>query len=166
MPHYFDRLTPISLAIIKGDEPKFDDLVGSKATLPANKEYVSPPYRNLKWLAGKRDIEFYVLKGEDEVRYWNVHLEEPPKRDVTVELRLRQIPGQSWAKLSLSTIRVQLHWVHLLLEARFESEPHHRTNFDCRWSKQEQSIFGSSSVSWKPGTNLLGLRALALTEHP
>jgi hypothetical protein len=103
LPHYFDRLTPISLAIIKGDEPKFDDLVGSKATLPANKEYVSPPYRNLKWLAGKRDIEFYVLKGEDEVRYWNVHLEEPPKRDVTVELRLRQTPGQSWAKLSLTS---------------------------------------------------------------
>jgi hypothetical protein len=103
LPHYFDRLSPISLAVIKGDEPKFDDLVGSKATLPANKEYVSPPYRDLKWLAGKQDIEFYVLKGEDEVRFWNVHLEEPPKRDVTVELRLRQTPGQSWAKLSLTS---------------------------------------------------------------
>jgi hypothetical protein len=103
LPHYFDLLTPISLAVMKRDEPQFDDLVGSKATLPANKEYVSPPYRDLKWLAGKRDIEFYVLKGEEEVRFWSVRLEEAPKRDVAVELTLRQTPGQSWAKLSLTS---------------------------------------------------------------
>ena len=103
LPHYFDRLTPISLAVMKRDEPQFDDLVGSNATLPANKEYVSPPYRDLKWLAGKRDIEFYVLKGEDEVRFWNVRLEEAPKRDVAVELTLKQTPGQSWAKISLTS---------------------------------------------------------------
>lgn len=103
LPHYFDRLTPIRLAVLRKDEPAFDDLIGSTTTLPANKEYVSPPYRDLKWLSGKRDIEFYVLKGDDEVRFWNVRLDEPPKRDVTVELRIRQTPGQSWAKLSLTS---------------------------------------------------------------
>ncbi|MBR1214610.1 hypothetical protein [Bradyrhizobium sp. JYMT SZCCT0180] len=104
LPHYFDRLTPISLAVMKRDEPQFDDLIGSNATLPANREYVSPPYRNLKWIAGKRDIEFYVLKGDDEVRFWSVHLNEAPKTDVAVELRIRQTPGQSWAKLSLTSL--------------------------------------------------------------
>ncbi|MDA9478904.1 hypothetical protein XI03_31345 [Bradyrhizobium sp. CCBAU 65884] len=103
LPHYFDRLTPISLAVMKRDEPQFDDLIGSKATLPANREYVSPPYRDLKWIAGKHNIEFYVLKGDDEIRFWSVHLNEAPKRDVGVELRIRQTPGQSWAKLSLTS---------------------------------------------------------------
>lgn len=103
LPHYFDRLTPISLAVMKRDEPQFDDLIGSKATLPANKEYVSPPYRDLKWLAGKKDIEFYVLKGDNEVRFWKVTLSDAPKTDVEVELRVRQTPGQSWAKLSLTS---------------------------------------------------------------
>ncbi|WP_323965480.1 hypothetical protein R3F77_00625 [Bradyrhizobium japonicum] len=103
LPHYFDRLTPISLAVMKKDEPQFDDLIGSNATLPANREYVSPPYRDLKWIAGKHDIEFYVLKGDDEIRFWSVHLDEAPKSDVAVELRIRQTPGQSWAKLSLTS---------------------------------------------------------------
>jgi hypothetical protein len=104
LPHYFDHLTSISLAVIRRDEPYFDDLVSREATLPANKEYVSPPYRDLKWPAGKRDIEFYVLKGKSEVRFWKVHVDEAPKRDETVELRLRQTPGQSWARLSLTSL--------------------------------------------------------------
>ena len=88
---------------MRRDEPSFDDLIGSTTTLPANKEFVSAPYRDLKWLSGKKEIEFYVLKGDDEVRFWSVHLEESPKSDVMVELRLRQTPGQSWAKLSLTS---------------------------------------------------------------
>lgn len=104
LPHYFDRLTPISLAVMRRDQPQFDDLIGSDATLPANKEYVSPPYRDLKWLAGKKEIEFYVLKGDKEVRFWKVVLSDAPKTDVEVELRLRQTPGQSWAKLSLASL--------------------------------------------------------------
>jgi hypothetical protein len=103
LPHYFDRLTPIHLAVLRGDEPRFEDLVGSGATLPANREYVSPPYRDLKWLRGKTEIDFYVLKGDTEVRHWQVALEGAPPRDLPVELRLRQTPGQSWAKLSLTS---------------------------------------------------------------
>jgi len=103
LPHYFDRLTPISLAVMKRDKPQFEDLIGSKATLPANREYISPPYRDLRWIAGKQDIEFYILKGEDEIRFWSVRLNEAPTRDVGVELRIRQTPGQSWAKLSMTS---------------------------------------------------------------
>lgn len=103
LPHYFDRLTPIHLAVLRGDEPRFEDLVGSGTTLPANREYVSPPYRDLKWLRGKTEIDFYVLKGDTEIRHWQVALEGAPPRDLPVELRLRQTPGQSWAKLSLTS---------------------------------------------------------------
>lgn len=103
LPHYFDRLTPISLAVMKSGEPEFEDLVGSNATLPANREYVSPPYRDLKWIHGKRDMDFYVLKGDSELRHWEVHFEQAPTSDIAVELRLKQTPGQSWARLSLTS---------------------------------------------------------------
>lgn len=103
LPHYFDRLTSIGLAVRKESGPTFDDLVNSNATLPANKEYQSPPHRNHKWPAGKRDIEFYVLKGGSEIRHWVVHAPDAPLHDTAVELTLRQTPGQSWAKLSVTS---------------------------------------------------------------
>ncbi|RWK87958.1 MAG: hypothetical protein EOR52_14990 [Mesorhizobium sp.] len=103
LPHYFDRLTPIHLAVMKRDDPYFEDLVGTDATLPANREYVSPIYHGLTWGRGKSEIDFYVLKGNAEVRHWRARLDEPPRQDVKVELRLRQTPGQSWAKLSLTS---------------------------------------------------------------
>jgi hypothetical protein len=103
LPHYFDRLTPIKLAVLKDDQPHFEDLIASGATLPANREYVSPPYRDLRWARGKTEIDFFVLKGETEVRHWQARLDKAPSADVHVELRLRQTPGQSWAKLSLTS---------------------------------------------------------------
>src|SRR5262249_985970 len=75
LPHYFDRLTPISLAVMKENQPEFADLISGDATLPANKEYVSPPYGGLKWKEGKQEIDFYVKKGEWEIRHWSVRLE-------------------------------------------------------------------------------------------
>lgn len=103
LPHYFDRLTPISLAVFQGNEPVFSDLIGEKDTLPANKEFVSKPYRDLEWPASKKMIEFFVLKGDTEVRHWVASMVEAPDRITPVELVLRQTPGQSWAKLQLSS---------------------------------------------------------------
>ena len=121
LPHYFDRLTPIRLAILRDGEPCFEDLVGSNETLPANREYVSPPYRNLVWGSGKTEIDFYILKGDNEIRHWRANLETPPRHNAAVELRLRQTPGQSWAKLSLTSAEweplqrnpIYLDWVAL-----------------------------------------------------
>ncbi len=103
LPHYFDRLTPISLAVFQGDEPIFTDLLKGNATLPANKEYVSPPYRDLEWPRGKKEVEFNVLKADTEVRRWVVSVETPPATEMPVELIFRQTPGQSWAKLHLAS---------------------------------------------------------------
>ena len=102
LPHYFDRLVPIALAVFQGSEPIFADLVDRNATLPANKEYISTPYRDLEWPATKNEIEFCVLKGDHEVRQWKVSVPNAPGATQAVELRLRQTPGQSWAKLDLS----------------------------------------------------------------
>ena len=121
LPHYFDRLTPIRLAVLNArtGEPKFEDLIQTGATLPANREYVSPS-QSFEWSKGKQQIEFYLLKGEDEVRHW-IEPGEGPPRNVKVELRLRQTPGQSWARLSLTSPEweplqrapISLDWVDL-----------------------------------------------------
>lgn len=102
LPHYFDRLVPIGLAVFQGEEPIFVDLVDRTATLPANKEYISPP-RKLEWPSTKNELEFCVLKGDNEVRQWKLSVPEAPGIERPVELILRQTPGQSWAKLDLSS---------------------------------------------------------------
>ncbi len=102
-PHYFDRLEPIGLAILRDRQPVFEELIDNSATVPANREYNSPPFKNLKWRQGKTNTEFYIRKGTAEMRHWLVSRETPPPRDVEVEIRIRQRPGQSWAQLSLTS---------------------------------------------------------------
>ena len=103
LPHYFDRLVPISLAVFQDDQPIFTDLADRNATLPANKEYVAPPYRNLEWPRGKKEVEFNILKADTELRRWVISVDIPPPADVPVELTFRQTPGQSWANLYLTS---------------------------------------------------------------
>jgi len=103
LPHYLDHLTPIHLAVLEGKAPGFRNLMPEHATVPANREYVSEPITGLRWGRGKTKIEFFVLKGDSEVRHWTVPVPVAPPRDVSVELQLRQTPGQSWARLSLSS---------------------------------------------------------------
>jgi len=101
LPHYYDRLEPIALAVLRGDEPMFQPLIPKDATVPANREFVSEPLHDFTWPRGKTKIEFYVLKGETEIRHWVAEKSPPPTRDERIELRLRQTPGQSWARLAI-----------------------------------------------------------------
>lgn len=103
LPHYFDRLEPISIAVLRRDGPDFESLIESDAIVPANREYVSRDLNDFVWGRGKTDAEFYVLKGNTEVRHWEVMHSEAPDRDAPVTLRLRQTPGQSWARLSVTS---------------------------------------------------------------
>lgn len=128
LPHYLDHLTPIHLAVLDGEKPRFRNLMPEDATVPANREYVSEPITGLRWGRGKTKIEFFVLKGEAEVRHWTVPVPVAPPRDVSVELTLRQTPGQSWARLSLSSpdwdeLRpVELEWDQLEHDDRTPKE--------------------------------------------
>lgn len=117
-PHYFDRLERVALAVMGGSDPRFEDLIPPHATVPANREYVSPPLGGFWWASQKHEIDFYVLKGGQEVRHWKVSRDSGPNKAAPVELRLRQTPGQSWAKLTISSPEweplrrspVQLDW--------------------------------------------------------
>ncbi len=103
LPHYLDRLEPISLAVLGRDEASFVPLIPRGSNVPANREFVSEPMPGFFWDADKKKIEFYVLKGEREVRSWIATKEVGPEKNVAVILQLRQMPGQSWAKLSVSS---------------------------------------------------------------
>ncbi|WP_092180310.1 hypothetical protein [Devosia sp. YR412] len=133
LPHYLDRLTPISLAVMDGEGPSFHSLMPTTATVPANREYVSEPITGLRWGRGKTQIEFFVLKGhvqtdDVEVRHWTVNADTSPSQDAGVELRLRQTPGQSWAKLSLTSKNwdglqaIELEWDRLRPDPRSPEE--------------------------------------------
>lgn len=103
LPHYFDRLEPVSIAVLQGQEPAFAPLIPADAVVPANREHVSPELAGFVWGRGKPATEFYVLKGAAEVRHWRAERDEPPRRDVAVALRIRQTPGQSWARLTVGS---------------------------------------------------------------
>lgn len=104
LPHYFDRLEPIAIAVLRGNKPTFEHLIPPDAVVPANREHVSPELGGFLWSRGKRATEFYVLKGRNEVRHWRAEKETAPGRDVPVGLRIRQTPGQSWARLTAGAV--------------------------------------------------------------
>jgi hypothetical protein len=129
LPHYFDRLEPVSIVVMRGDDPQFEhptspdavvpanrrrqlhpawqDLIPRNAVVPANKEYVSRDLRGFEWGRGKTDAEFYICKGDTdvgEVRHWHVTKPSGPRENVQVILRIRQTPGQSWARLTVSSL--------------------------------------------------------------
>jgi hypothetical protein len=103
LPHYFDRLEPVAIAVLRGDAPAFDHLIAPKSVVPANREYVSRELAGFEWGKGKSAIEFYVLKGAAEMRHWRVTKEAAPPQDAPVALRIRQTPGQSWARLTVTS---------------------------------------------------------------
>lgn len=126
LPHYLDRLEPISLAVNATGGPRWEPLIPTDRNVPANREYVSDPMDGFIWPAGGKEIEFYVLKGESEVRHWRAMKEDTPDAPARVSLRLRQTPGQSWARLrigsddwpSLGEAPIELDWERLAPEGR------------------------------------------------
>ena len=103
LPHYYDRLEPVAIAILRGQEPAFEHLIPPDAVVPANREHVSPELGGFVWGRGKQATEFYVLKGSNEIRHWRAEKDVAPGKDVSVSLRIRQTPGQSWARLAVTS---------------------------------------------------------------
>lgn len=132
LPHYFDRLTPIRLAVMRDQKPIFHDLIGTHETVAANREYRSPIYRDLIWGAGMKEAEFYILKGEREIRSWIIPAPggSAPEQNMSLELDLRQMPGQSWARVTLTSSEwpelarapIHLDWATLTPDQRAPEE--------------------------------------------
>ncbi len=101
LPHYFDRLEAISIAVLRDREPSFVPLIPEGHLVAANREYVSEDLRDFVWPRNKSETDFYILKGKAEVREWTVRKASAPQTDVPIRMRIRQTPGQSWAVLDI-----------------------------------------------------------------
>ncbi len=123
LPHYFDRLAPIEIAVLRAEdgEPAFAYLVRPDEIVPANQEYRSPDLTGFELRRGQEQVEFYVVKDRHEIRHWTIGLDPSPPAPVPVVLRLRQTPGQSWARLDMTSPQWEplarnprhLDWEHL-----------------------------------------------------
>ena len=102
IPHYLDRLDQISLAVLRGGVPVFEDLIPRGATVPGNREYISDPITSMSWTEGMTTARFYLRKGEHEIRHWVTRETIPPSRNERLEVRLRQMPAQGWARLTVT----------------------------------------------------------------
>lgn len=103
LPHYLDRLDPIALAVLRDDEPVFQDLIPPDAAVPGDREYRSDPITSLMWPAGKTEVDFYILKGGRAVRHWTTAKMAAPNRPQPLTLQLRQTPAQGWATLTVTS---------------------------------------------------------------
>jgi hypothetical protein len=130
VPHYLDRLDQISLIVMRGDQPVFEDLIPTNAIVPGNREYVSKPITSMLWTAGMTEAKFYIRKGPLEIRHWVTLPQIAPNRNEALEIQLRQMPAQGWASLSVTAADweplrrapLMLDWNSLNPDPRTEAE--------------------------------------------
>lgn len=130
IPHYLDRLDQISMIVLRGREPVFEDLIPANATVPGNREYVSKPITSMVWGADLTDVQFFIRKGGSEIRTARVRVETAPARNEQLEIRLRQMPAQGTARITVSATNwpalrsapIVLDWSSLEVERRSEAE--------------------------------------------
>lgn len=103
IPHYLDRLDPIALAVLRDDEPVFQDLIPRDAAVPGNREYVAEPITSMVWGAGMTQANFFIRKGAREIRHWKTPEMEAPAMAQPLILHLRQTPAQGWATLTVTS---------------------------------------------------------------
>jgi hypothetical protein len=130
IPHYLDRLDQISLIVMRGQQPVFEDLIPTNAIVPGNREYVSKPITSMLWTAGMAEVRFYIRKGPREIRHWVTPPQAAPNRNEKLEIQLRQMPAQGWASLSVTAVDweplrrmpILLNWTTLEVDPRAEAE--------------------------------------------
>lgn len=130
IPHYLDRLDQVSLAVLRPSGPVFEDLIPPGATVPGNREYVSDPITSMVWTEGMATAQFFIRKGEREIRHWVTPEITAPVHNQHLEVRLRQMPAQGWAKLAVTApdwdelrrAPIRLDWAALEIDPRSAAE--------------------------------------------
>ena len=130
IPHYLDRLDQIALAVLRQGDPAFHELIPADAAVPGNREYVSAPITSLVWTEGMTTARFYIRKGNREIRRWDTPEVVAPARNERLEVQLRQMPAQGWAKLlvtapeweALRRDPIRLDWATLEVDPRSAEE--------------------------------------------
>jgi len=129
-PHYLDRLDQIALIVMRQGEPVFEDLIPPNAIVAGNREYVSQPITNMMWGRDMASAQFFLRKGEKEIRRWVTPEVPGPDADQPLIIQLRQRPAQGWAVLTVGSREwgylarnpIRLDWTTLIRESRPEQE--------------------------------------------
>jgi hypothetical protein len=130
IPHYLDRLDQVSLAVLGASGPVFEDLIPPEATVPGDREYVSKPITSMVWPADMKTAQFFVRKGDREIRTWMTPELPAPEKNQRLDIRLRQKPAQGWANLlitapeweELRRAPIRLEWSALQVDPRTADE--------------------------------------------
>jgi hypothetical protein len=130
IPHYLDRLDQVSIAVLGPSGPVFEDLIPPEATLPGNREYISPPITTMIWPEDMKTVEFFIRKGAHEIRTWKTPELLAPGKNQPLDIRLRQKPAQGWANLlitapnweQLRRAPIRLEWSELQVDPRTAEE--------------------------------------------
>lgn len=121
---YSDYLPQIRLAVRRGDEPTFVELVPPGHRVEGGEVYEHTQELDLSIPAGASDLKFYVLReGAVAPRFAEIRLPVRPREDVPVSMTLRQRPAQGRARLTLEAARegtglgaIEVNWDHMQIK--------------------------------------------------
>jgi hypothetical protein len=127
---YRDYLPQLRLAVRRGANPDFVDLIPFDARVEGGGSYKSELDLGLSVQPGTSSLNFYLLReGNAKPRHVTVELGEHVVESVPISLRIRQQPAQGTARLTLVTAHdgipfrpVELHWERMVEEDLSEAQ--------------------------------------------
>lgn len=121
---YFDHLPQLRLAVRRGTDPDFLELIDRSARVEGGSSYDDERDLGLSVQPGTTSLNFFLLReGNAKPRHVKVELPERVTASVPISLRIRQQPAQGTARLTLVAAEddilfrpVELHWEHMTEE--------------------------------------------------
>ncbi len=127
---YFDHLPQLRLAVRRGTDPDFLELIDRSARVEGGSSYDDERDLGLSVQPGTNLLNFYLLReGNARPRHVRVELPERLNTATPIRLRIHQQPAQGTARLTLVAAEddsffrpVELHWEHMTEEDLTEQE--------------------------------------------
>ena len=118
---YYDHLPQMELAVRRGDEAQFVDLISADAVCEGGKEYDKTRDLGMSIPSGARLIEFYLLReGALAPRHAKQELGFSAIQDTPIRMRVQQTPAQGQARLTIETaapdvkkVRLTVSWARM-----------------------------------------------------
>ena len=99
---YYDHLPQLRLAVRRGTDPEFLDLIDPNARIEGGMPYDEECNLGLSVQPGTSALNFYLLReGNSKPRHIQVKLPERLTTTVPIRMRIRQLPAQGTARLTL-----------------------------------------------------------------
>lgn len=127
---YFDHLPQLRLAVRRGTDPDFLELIDRSARVEGGSSYDAERDLGLSVQPGATSLNFFLLReGNAKPRHVRVELLERLSTATPIRLRIHQKPAQGTARLTLVAAEddsffrpVELHWERMTEEDLTEQE--------------------------------------------